>query len=89
MEGTQPPSVVPVGSATLTADPTAPGLPAPADSLVSVHRPRPGSPVSGHSVTGCSCRLIVSTRGPDGMAVLADGGSAMMKSYVFECDISA
>ena len=24
-----------------------------------------------------------------GMAVLADGGSAMMKNYVFECDVSA
>jgi hypothetical protein len=65
----------------LTADPTAHGPIASA-----------GSPVPGHSVTGCSRRLIVSTRGSrgtGGMAVLADGGSAMMKSYVFECDVSA
>ncbi len=29
------------------------------------------------------------SRGPAGMAVLADGGSAMMKGYVFECDVTA
>ena len=53
MEGTQPSGVRgPAGSATLTADPSAPG------PNVSA-----GSPVPGHSVAGCSCRLIVSTRG--------------------------
>src|ERR1017187_5761713 len=47
-----PPSPVPAGSATLPAEPSAPGPPV-----------SDGSPVPGHSVAGCSCRLIVSTRG--------------------------
>jgi hypothetical protein len=48
----QPASPVPAASATLTADPGAPGPPV-----------SDGQPVPGHSVAGCSCTLIVSTRG--------------------------
>ena len=46
----QLPSPVPAGSATLTADPSAPGPPVSA-----------GSPVNGNKVAGCWCTLIVST----------------------------
>ena len=47
-----PVSPVPAGSATLTAEPSAPGPPV-----------SDAQPVPGHSVAGCSCRLMVSTRG--------------------------
>ena len=72
VEGAQPAGIPgPAGSATLTADPSAPAPPLSA-----------GRPVKGNKVAGCWCRLIVSTRGSDQNAACTPSPwCALMSTY--------